>query len=53
MNSEVVFSVESHYADAEKYKNIKNFSTGDLIDELIRRFGREGITIHIGKTPNE
>lgn len=51
MNSEVIFAVESHYADAEKYKNLGSFTTGELLEELIRRLGREGITIQIGKFP--
>lgn len=49
MNSEVIFAVESHYADAERYKNLKSFSTGDLIEEIIRRLGAEGLTIQITK----
>ena len=49
MNSEVLFAVESYYADAEKYKNIKNFSTGELIEEIIRRLGAEGLTIQVAK----
>ena len=53
MNSEVLFAVESYYADAEKYKSIKTFSTGDLIEEIIRRLGAEGLTIQITKKPPE
>lgn len=49
MNSEVVFSVESHYADAEKYKNLSSFTTGELLEELIHRLGAEGLTIQITK----
>jgi len=53
MNSEVIFAVESYYADAEKYKNIRNFSTGDLLEELIRRIGAEGLTIQVTRKQQE
>gem|GEM_PF-2527694 len=53
MNSEVIFAVESHYADKEKYRSLKNFSTGDLLEELIRRLGAEGLTIQPAKEKEE
>jgi hypothetical protein len=47
MNSEVIFAVESHYANSEKYKNLSNFSINDLIDELKRRLGEDAVDVHI------
>lgn len=52
MNAEVLAGMSEHYENDEKYKNIKNFTTGELLEELIRRFGPDGITIQIGRPPD-
>lgn len=46
LNAELVAVIHQHY---QRETLLKGLSNGDLIDELIRRFGKDGITIQIGK----
>lgn len=47
LNAEIVARLE-HSISAKH--DIKDFTDGELIDELIRRWGRDQVLIHLGKS---
>lgn len=47
MNSEIITMLDECYAEKASGKNIKDFTTGELIDELICRLGEEAVTVHV------
>lgn len=53
MNSEIITTLDECYEGKKGGKDIKNFSTGDLLEELIRRVSAEGLTIQITKKQQE
>lgn len=52
MNAEILAQMQSSYtgnvAETKKAK-LEEFSDGELIDELIKRWGRENVSIRLGE----
>jgi hypothetical protein len=46
LNSEISQRLEESFAERNQ---LKDFTDGELIDELIRRWGRDGVYIRLGK----
>lgn len=46
MNAEILAAMQAHY---EGVHTLKDASDGQLIDELIRRWGRNAVYIRLGK----
>lgn len=44
LNSEIISRLEASYAQ----QPLANYTDGELIDELIRRYGRDGVFIQLG-----
>ena len=53
MNSEIITTLDECYEGKKGGKDIKDFTTGELLEELIQRLCKDGITIQIGKPPEE
>jgi hypothetical protein len=48
LNAEIVARMIEAY---EKSSAVRDYTDGELIDELIRRWGREAVYIQLGKRP--
>jgi len=46
LNAEIVSRLEQSLATR---RDLKDYSDGELIDELLRRYGRDGVLIRLGK----
>lgn len=45
LNAEITSRLEESFS---KSKELKDYSDGELVDELIKRYGRDGVFIQLG-----